>query len=211
MANVRDRIRMTPEEVDAFLHERHTMSVATLQPDGRPHVVAMWYGFLGGAPAFETYRKSQKVVNLGRDPRMTCLVEDGDSYEELRGVELIARGTIIDESEALRTIARDLSQEGFTALARDLYHGEIAKHTEMDKASELMNSLPPDRAARDMGGAVSFLLGHEEVRGHSVGAVGYCMGGMLTMLLAAQQGDRIGAAVAYYGAPLGENEPDWSN
>jgi len=119
MANVRDRIRMTPEEVDAFLHERHTMSVATLQPDGRPHVVAMWYGFLGGAPAFETYRKSQKVVNLGRDPRMTCLVEDGDSYEKLRGVELIARGTIIDESEALRTIARSLFERYQTGFGPD--------------------------------------------------------------------------------------------
>ena len=50
MANVRDRIKMTPEEVDAFLHERHTMSIATIAPDGRPHVVAMWYGFLDGAP-----------------------------------------------------------------------------------------------------------------------------------------------------------------
>src|SRR5947199_8271332 len=106
MVYFRALIKMAPEEVDAFLHERHTMSVATIGPDGRPHVVAMWYGFLDGKPAFETYRKSQKVKNLERDPRMTCLVEDGDSYEKLRGVELIARGTIIDESEALRTIAR---------------------------------------------------------------------------------------------------------
>src|SRR5205807_908017 len=108
MANVRDAIKMTPEEVDAFLHERHSMSVATIGADGRPHVVAMWYGFVDGAPAFETYRKSQKVVNLRRDPRMTCLVEDGDSYENLRGVELIATGTIVEDKEALATVARSL-------------------------------------------------------------------------------------------------------
>jgi PPOX class probable F420-dependent enzyme len=119
VANVRDRIKMTEEEVDVFLHERHTMSVATIGPDGRPHVVAMWYGFLDGAPAFETYRKSQKVVNLRRDQRMTCLVEDGDSYEQLRGVELIARGTVIDDDEALRTIARSLFERYETGFGPD--------------------------------------------------------------------------------------------
>jgi len=111
----------------------------------------------------------------------------------------------------LKGVCDRLADEGFTALAPDLYHGEIAGHTEMDKASELMNSLPPDRAARDMGGAVDYLSGHPSVRGQKVGVVGFCMGGMLTLLLAAQQGDRIGAAVPYYGAPLGEMEPDWSN
>jgi carboxymethylenebutenolidase len=111
----------------------------------------------------------------------------------------------------IKGVCDQLADEGFTALAPDLYHGEQAPHTEMDKAAELMNSLPPDRAARDMGAAVDFLLGHEAVRGHSVGVVGFCMGGMLAMLLAAQQGDRVGAVVAYYGAPLGEMEPDWSN
>jgi carboxymethylenebutenolidase len=104
-----------------------------------------------------------------------------------------------------------LADEGFTALAPDLYHGDLAKHTEMDKAAELMNSLPPDRAARDMGGAVGFLLGHESVRGHNVGVLGYCMGGMLALILADQQGDKVGAVVSYYGYPSGDTEPDWSN
>ncbi len=119
MANVRDLIKMTPEEVDAFLHERHTMSVATIGPDGRPHVVAMWYGFLDGKPAFETYRKSQKVKNLERDPRMTCLIEDGDRYDQLRGVELIGQGTVIDDKDALRTIARSLFERYETGFGAD--------------------------------------------------------------------------------------------
>ena len=119
MPNVRDMIKMTPEEVDAFLRERHSMSVATIGADGRPHVVAMWYGFLDGAPAFETYRKSQKVVNLHRDPRMTCLVEDGDRYETLRGVELVATGTVIDDQDALRTIARSLFERYETGFGPD--------------------------------------------------------------------------------------------
>ena len=60
----------------------------------------------------------------------------------------------------IKGVCDELSNEGFTALAPDLYHGELAKHTEMDKAAELMNTLPPDRSARDMGGAVNFLTGY---------------------------------------------------
>src|SRR5436190_15461505 len=82
-----------------------------------------------------------------------------------------------------------LAGEGFVVLAPDLYHGELATHDEMDKASHLMNTLPMDRAARDMGGAVDYLLSRPEVTGDKVGAIGFCMGGMLTLVVAALQGD----------------------
>ncbi len=104
-----------------------------------------------------------------------------------------------------------LAAEGFVALAPDLFRGEIAEHTEMDKAGELMNTLPMDRAARDMAGAIDALLAHDAVRGDGVGVVGFCMGGMLSLLIAAQEGDRVSAVVAYYGAPIGDGEPDWSH
>jgi PPOX class probable F420-dependent enzyme len=93
----RDVIRMTPEEVDAFLQGRRTMNCATLNHDGTIHLVAMWYGFLDGSPALETKTKSQKVQNLRRNDQISCLVEDGQSYEELRGVELVGRGEIVDD------------------------------------------------------------------------------------------------------------------
>ena len=111
----------------------------------------------------------------------------------------------------IKRTADRLAEEGFVALAPDLYHGEIAEHTEMDKANELMQSLPPDRAARDMGAAIDFLLGHEAVQGDKVGVIGFCMGGMLALLITALQGDKVAAATPFYGAPLGENAPDWSN
>jgi carboxymethylenebutenolidase len=110
----------------------------------------------------------------------------------------------------IKDVCDDLARDGFVALAPDLYRGEIAEHTEMDKAGHLMSTLPMDRAARDMGAAVDFLRGHEAVRGGKVGVVGFCMGGMLTLLVAAQQGDKIGAAVPYYGAPMGDAAPNWS-
>ncbi len=90
---------MTEAEVDAFLEEQRTMAVATIGADGRPHVVAMWYAFVDGALCFWTFAKSQKVVNLRRDNRITCLVEDGDVYANLRGVELIARAHISDDED----------------------------------------------------------------------------------------------------------------
>src|SRR6185437_14992043 len=103
-----------------------------------------------------------------------------------------------------------LADEGFVALAPDLYHGDIAQHDEMDKAGKLMSTLPMDRAARDMAGAIDYLRGLPNVQNSRIGVVGFCMGGMLTLVIAAQQGDKIGAAVPYNGAPLGENAPDWS-
>ena len=103
-----------------------------------------------------------------------------------------------------------LASEGFVALAPDLYHGEMAEHTEMDRAGELMTSLPPDRAARDMSAAIDHLLSLDTTTGNTVGVIGFCMGGMLTLLIAAQEGDRVAAAVPFYGAPLGDGAPDWS-
>jgi len=94
----RDQIKMSEAEVQAFLDEQRTMSIATIGRDGRPHVVAMWYAFLDGVPSFWTFAKSQKVVNLRRDPRITCMVEAGDTYDQLRGVELVARAEIVEDA-----------------------------------------------------------------------------------------------------------------
>lgn len=100
----RDQIRMTDEERATFLGGRHTMSVATIGADGRIHLVAMWYGFVGDQLAFWTYGKSQKIVNLERDPRMTCLVEAGEAYDELKGVELVGRGVVSRDPEVVHAI-----------------------------------------------------------------------------------------------------------
>ena len=99
--NQRDLIKMTREEADEFIRGWHTMNCATMKADGTIHLVAMWYAFLDGAPAFETKAKSQKVLNLRRDPRITCLIEEGDTYDELRGVELVGRGEIIEDHDRI--------------------------------------------------------------------------------------------------------------
>ena len=110
----------------------------------------------------------------------------------------------------IKEMADRLGAAGFVALVPDLYHGELAEHTEMDKAAQLMTTLPPDRAARDMSGAVDYLAGHDAVTGDGIGVVGFCMGGMLAFLLATGRPDKIKAVVAFYGFPQGDMEPDWS-
>lgn len=106
--NQREQIKMTDAEVEEFLHGRHTMSVATIGKDGQPHLMAMWYGFLDGKPAFWTYGKSQKVMNLQRDNRITCLVEDGKTYNDLRGVSIIGKAKIYEDEKNRMRLAENV-------------------------------------------------------------------------------------------------------
>ena len=84
------------------------------------------------------------------------------------------------------------------------------QHDEMDKAAQLMQAMPPDRAARDMSGAIDYLAGLDGVTGSGIGVVGFCMGGMLAFLIAASRPDKVDAAVPFYGFPQGDMEPDWA-
>ena len=99
--NQRNLIRMRAEEIEEFLAGRRVASLCSINHDGTIHAVAMWYGFMEGAMAFETKAKSQKVQNLRRNPTITCMVEDGTTYDQLRGVELVGRAEIVDDPERL--------------------------------------------------------------------------------------------------------------
>jgi carboxymethylenebutenolidase len=105
-------------------------------------------------------------------------------------------------------VTNRLAAEGFVALAPDLFGG--ATTHDSDEAGKLMQELPVQQAARDLGGAVDYLLGHDAVSSSKIGAVGFCMGGGFVLVLAAQQGDKIGAAVSFYGV-LGEEYPSFAN
>jgi PPOX class probable F420-dependent enzyme len=86
MASRRDQIRMSDDELRAFLTERMVMTVGTIGPKGRPHLMPLWYVPDGGELVGWTYAKSQKAKNLERDPHATIQVETGVQYHELRGV-----------------------------------------------------------------------------------------------------------------------------
>ena len=102
--NRRDLIRMNDEEIRAFLEEQRILQVATIGKDGWPHLIAMWYVLINDQVVFWTYAKSQKAVNLRRDPRITCLVESGVRYDELRGVQIKGRAIINDDRETVQRI-----------------------------------------------------------------------------------------------------------
>jgi PPOX class probable F420-dependent enzyme len=118
--NQRKAIEMTPAEVDAFVRERRPMTMCSLSPDGSIHAVAMWYGFVDGLVTVETKSKSQKAQNLRRDPRLTLLFEDGDYYEELRGVELVGRAEIIEDPERLWTLGVSVFERYYAPYSEEL-------------------------------------------------------------------------------------------
>ena len=111
---------------------------------------------------------------------------------------------VVGPDDHIVDVSDRLAAEGFVALAPDLYGGKVAHDT--DDAGEMMSQLPVDRAARDLAGAVDYLLEHDAVTSATVGAVGFCMGGGFVLMLAAQQGDKVSAAVPFYG--VGPAVPD---
>ncbi len=104
------------------------------------------------------------------------------------------------------SVADRLAKAGFVALAPDLYGGTTTHDS--DEAGALMQALPLDRAARDLSGAVDFLLAQPQTSSSTVGAIGFCMGGRFVLTLAAQQGEKVSAAVPFY--PVGPDLPDLS-
>ncbi|MFM2076692.1 MAG: hypothetical protein RJA49_582 [Actinomycetota bacterium] len=106
MANRRSQITMTDDEVLAYLESQKILNVATIGPSGHPHLVAMWYVVVDGRISFWTFGKSQKIQNLRRDPKMTGLIESGEEYQELRGVELVGTARLIDDFASILEIGK---------------------------------------------------------------------------------------------------------
>jgi PPOX class probable F420-dependent enzyme len=106
--NRRNLIRMTDGEIQAFLEEERILQVATIDHDGFPHLVAMWYVLVNNEITFWTYAKSQKAVNLRRDPRLTCMVEAGELYAELRGVQIKGHALINDDREFVQKVGETI-------------------------------------------------------------------------------------------------------
>ena len=104
-------------------------------------------------------------------------------------------------TDHIKDVADRLAAEGFVALAPDLYGGWITHDGE--EAGEMMSKLPAEEGARLLAGATDHLLGLDAVTSTTVGAIGFCMGGGFVLALAAQQGDKVSAAVPFYGVGQG--------
>lgn len=100
----RAAVSMSPEEVDSYLRASMKVQVASIGPDGAPHLTTLFYVVHDGKIAFWTYASSQKVKNLERDPRITCLVETGTDYFELAGVSIQGTAEIVRDQDRIREI-----------------------------------------------------------------------------------------------------------
>jgi PPOX class probable F420-dependent enzyme len=99
--NQRNQITMTDEEITTFIEQNRTATMATVGPTGHPHLIAMWYAVIDGEIWFETKAKAQKVVNLKRNDTMSVLIENGLTYDTLKGVELEGRGEIVEDPDQI--------------------------------------------------------------------------------------------------------------
>ena len=110
MPKQRDRVRMSDVEVAAMLAGNRKVQLATINPDGYPHLVTMYYALVDGKIAFWTYRTSQKALNLARDPRISCLVETGEAYFDLRGVQVQGTVETVTEPDAVLKIGLSIGE-----------------------------------------------------------------------------------------------------
>lgn len=122
----RGDVAMPAEDVAAHLAHGRKLQLATVNRDGTPHLVSMFYAIHDGRIAFWTYRASQEARNLARDPRVTCLVEEGDGYFELRGVQVTGEVTRIDDLTGVVAIGRLIAARMPSPVASELPPGEVA-------------------------------------------------------------------------------------
>jgi PPOX class probable F420-dependent enzyme len=106
MAKKRGAIRMSDEEIRDLIEAQKSLQVATLNKDGSVHLTTLWFAVVDGDIVFETFTKSQKIVNLKRDPRIAVLVEDGVQYSELRGVSINGRAELYDDPSVVHGYAK---------------------------------------------------------------------------------------------------------
>ena len=118
------RIAMTPEELDGFLTSERTCRVATVGVDGAPHNVPLWFVWDGSALWLNSVVKSQRWVDIVRDPRVSVVVDAGDDYVELRGAELI--GSLVQVGEAPRTSAPEAELAEPERMFAEKYSGTAA-------------------------------------------------------------------------------------
>jgi len=132
---------MTEDEVQEFLSSgAKVLQVASIGKDGMPHLAPMWFTMDDGRVVFRSFTKSQKIVNLARDPRITVLVETGDTYATLQGVMIKGRAELIaDPSYVLEIYGR--------LAARYPFAGDTPVPLEADALEQAFGTFAPKNTA----------------------------------------------------------------
>jgi len=147
MSSGRDQVKLSDEEVQGLLEENLKVQVAANGRDGFPHLTTLFYYVQDGRIAFWTYGRSQKILNLERDPRVTALVEDGTDYFELRGVSIEGRAEIVRDRDRILEIGKAVSVRMFGVDSFEAL-GEIGAQTVEKQATKRVGVIiHPDRVA----------------------------------------------------------------
>ncbi|WP_436700932.1 pyridoxamine 5'-phosphate oxidase family protein [Nocardioides sp. BYT-33-1] len=147
MSAGRDQVKLTEEEVQGLLRENLKVQVAANGRDGFPHLTTLFYVVQDGRIAFWTYGRSQKILNLDRDPRVTALVEDGTDYFELRGVSIEGRAEIVRDHDRILEIGKAVSVRMFGVDSFEAL-GEIGAQTVEKQATKRVGVIiHPERVA----------------------------------------------------------------
>ena len=103
---------MSQEERLQFLEKQISLQIGTINKDGSPHLTTMWYVYDGDNFIFHTYTKSQKIINLKRDSRITLLTEAGSQYSDLQGIIVYGNAEIINGKDSLEEVIRYMEMVG---------------------------------------------------------------------------------------------------
>jgi len=128
--NRRPLIAMTPEEQAAFLAGIKTVTLSSIDGQGYPHSIAMWFSVIDGLVHMTTFRKSQKVVNIRRNPKVSLLAESGVHYSELRGLMFRGHAELIEDVELCTRILTDIQSRYYGSAdgsVRELLRAQAAK------------------------------------------------------------------------------------
>jgi PPOX class probable F420-dependent enzyme len=166
-SNQRNQVEMTEQEIATYLDRSRTCTIATVGATGLPHLVAMWYAVVDGQIWFETKAKSQKAVNLRRDPRITCLIEDGLTYDKLRGVSLEGTGEIVTDPDLIWQVGVSVWEryngpytEEMKPLVEFMLHKRIAVRIDVERTRS-WDHRKLGMEAMDLGGTTAAFLDDE--------------------------------------------------
>lgn len=141
--NQRAQVTLSDGEIEQMLAGIRSVTIGSLGPGGHPHLVAMWFAVLDGEIWFETKAKSQKAVNLRRDPRISCLAEDGEVYEDLRGVAIEGRAEVTEDPELLWQVGVAVWERyhgPYTERARPMVEASVRKRVAVRVIPERIRS-----------------------------------------------------------------------
>jgi len=110
--SLRDEIKMSEKELSSFLKRQISLQIGTINKDGSPHLTTMWYFYDGESFVFHTYTKSQKIINLKRDSRITLLTEAGSQYSDLQGIIVYGNAEIINGKDSIEEVIRYMEMVG---------------------------------------------------------------------------------------------------